>query len=266
MVDGIDQVVYPVDRQRKRELLSRQIATHDWKQALVFTREGQEDVIYLPTRQGLSFGVVLVLMFVGAVNYQASLAFAVVFLLANLAAFHMTYEDLQVRETAGLNIFTTNADATINGYETSLRWRPDGGFDLAASYAYTDATFDEYVLPSADYSGNRLTRSPKHKVTLTPSYTAAIGSGAELEVAVDYQFESKIWDDASNSGPEFRQHTHILDARAIFTARSRDWSLALWGKNLTNEVTRTHQATFIGANFASYNPPRTYGLTLRWNY
>ena len=36
--EGIDQVVYPVDRQRKRELLSHVIGSQDWRQVLVFTR------------------------------------------------------------------------------------------------------------------------------------------------------------------------------------------------------------------------------------
>jgi ATP-dependent RNA helicase RhlE len=36
--EGIDQVVYPVDRQRKRELLSQLIGTRNWRQVLVFTR------------------------------------------------------------------------------------------------------------------------------------------------------------------------------------------------------------------------------------
>ncbi|MBT8106900.1 MAG: DEAD/DEAH box helicase [Gammaproteobacteria bacterium] len=36
--EGIDQVVYPVDRQRKRELLSHLIGTQNWRQVLVFTR------------------------------------------------------------------------------------------------------------------------------------------------------------------------------------------------------------------------------------
>ena len=35
---GIDQVVYPVDRQRKRELLSHTIGSQNWRQVLVFTR------------------------------------------------------------------------------------------------------------------------------------------------------------------------------------------------------------------------------------
>ena len=36
--DGINQIVYPVDRQRKRELLSHKIGAENWRQVLVFTR------------------------------------------------------------------------------------------------------------------------------------------------------------------------------------------------------------------------------------
>jgi ATP-dependent RNA helicase RhlE len=36
--EGIEQVVYEVDRQRKRELLSHTIGVNDWRQVLVFTR------------------------------------------------------------------------------------------------------------------------------------------------------------------------------------------------------------------------------------
>ncbi len=36
--EGIDQVVHPVDRQRKREVLSHLIGAQNWRQVLVFTR------------------------------------------------------------------------------------------------------------------------------------------------------------------------------------------------------------------------------------
>jgi ATP-dependent RNA helicase RhlE len=36
--DGINQVIWPVDQTRKRELLSHQIGTRNWRQVLVFTR------------------------------------------------------------------------------------------------------------------------------------------------------------------------------------------------------------------------------------
>jgi len=37
-VDRVKQIVYPVDRRRKRELLSHRIRTENWRQVLVFTR------------------------------------------------------------------------------------------------------------------------------------------------------------------------------------------------------------------------------------
>ena len=36
--DGIKQVIHPVDKSRKRELLSHMIGAHNWRQVLVFTR------------------------------------------------------------------------------------------------------------------------------------------------------------------------------------------------------------------------------------
>ncbi len=36
--EGVDQVIHPVDRERKRELLSFLIGSQDWRQVLVFTR------------------------------------------------------------------------------------------------------------------------------------------------------------------------------------------------------------------------------------
>ena len=95
---------------------------------------------------------------------------------------------------------------------------------------------------------------------------AALGGGTELTVAVDYQYESLIYDDNSNEGPEIRPATHFVDARVVLAGIGDHWTLSLWGKNLSNERTRTHQTLFLGANFGTYNPPRTYGATLGWRY
>jgi ATP-dependent RNA helicase RhlE len=54
--ERIDQVVYPVDRQRKRELLSHMIGANDWRQVLVFTRtkHGANRLAEQLERDGLS--------------------------------------------------------------------------------------------------------------------------------------------------------------------------------------------------------------------
>ncbi|WP_262690174.1 TonB-dependent receptor [Kordiimonas aestuarii] len=185
----------------------------------------------------------------------------------NNTVFQMDYTDLQTRQVNGLIITTNNAgEATIKGYETDLMWRSANGLGLNASYAYLDATFDVFVENGVDLTGNRISRTPKHKLVVTPSYAYTFNSGADLTMAVDYAYTSKIFDDNSNRGPERRAPTVFVDARLVYTSSEGDWAVSVWGKNLTNEVTRTHQATFLGGTFAAYNPPRTYGVTLRWNY
>ena len=188
-------------------------------------------------------------------------------LIWNNTLFQMDYTDLQTRQVNGLEITTSNAgEATIKGYETDLIWRAANGMGLDVSYAYIDATFDVFEENGVDYAGNMISRTPKHKLVVTPSYAYTFASGADLTATVDYAYTSKIFDDNSNRGPERRAPTVFVDARLVYTSEGGGWSFAVWGKNLTNEVTRTHQGTFLGGTFASYNPPRTYGVTLRWNY
>jgi iron complex outermembrane receptor protein len=132
-----------------------------------------------------------------------------------------------------------------------------------ASYGYTDARFDEFSPePGVDYAGNQISRTPKHKVVISPSYDLPLGDRGELRFAVDYRYESHIYDDNSNTGPEQRPATNFFDGRIVYSAPSDKLALSLWGKNLTNELTRTYQGTFLGGNFGAYNPPRTFGLTL----
>jgi iron complex outermembrane receptor protein len=185
----------------------------------------------------------------------------------NNTLFLLDYTDLQTRRTLdNLAIVTDNAgEATIKGYETYLSWRVFEGVRLVASYAYMDATFDTFEPePGISYAGNRISRTPEHKFVISPGYEFQLGGGASLLLAADYSYESKIFDDNSNLGPEVREPTHFVDARVIYTSLGDKWSVSLWGKNLSDELTRTYQATFLGANFGAYNPPRTYGATFSW--
>lgn len=188
-------------------------------------------------------------------------------LIWNNTVYTMDYTDLQTRRTlASGAVVTDNAGAaTINGYETYLSWRPFDGARLVAGYGYTDATFDDYrVDATTNYAGNQIARAPKHKLVLSPSYDLALANGATVRFAADYRYESLIYEDNSNTGPERREPTNLYDARIIYTNASDAWSVSLWGKNLSDEVTRSFQGTFLGANFGAYAPPRTYGLSLNW--
>lgn len=190
----------------------------------------------------------------------------------NNSIYLIDYTDLQTGQTVGLSKLTNNAGAaTIKGYETSLLWRIGAGFELGANYAYTDATFDDFATVDdngdpVNLAGNRLSRSPKHKLTLSPSYTRELANGAELRATAEYRYESLIYDDNSNLPPEIREASEFVDANAAYTGPDGSWTFSVWGKNLTDERSRTFQVFFNSTLFVAYSPPRTYGATIRWNY
>jgi uncharacterized protein (DUF58 family) len=75
-------------------------------------RLGHHNIFIMPNSQGLGFMFVLVLMFIGAVNYEANLAFALVFLLVGmfvLSIFH-TFRNL-----SGLHIAAVPGQSVFAG-------------------------------------------------------------------------------------------------------------------------------------------------------
>ncbi|MBN4053297.1 DUF58 domain-containing protein [Haliea sp. AH-315-K21] len=77
------------------------------------------NIFIIPTMQGLGFCFVLALMFIGAINYETSLAFALVFLLIGvfILAIFYTYRNLSGLHLSGLtdgSVFVgENAEITI---------------------------------------------------------------------------------------------------------------------------------------------------------
>jgi iron complex outermembrane receptor protein len=185
----------------------------------------------------------------------------------NTSIYQTDYQDLQVRSTRGFDTITNNAGkARIRGLETSLDARLTERMRLSSTYAFTDGKFLSLFDRGADRSGNRMTRSPRHKLTLSPSYTLPLSSGARLEGAVDATFESKVYDDIDNNQIITRKPRTLVDAHLGYDSPDGHWNLSVWGKNLTDDIYKTHQVIFQGVNLAIYAPPRTVGATLRWKY
>lgn len=101
---------------------------------------GQRTVYIVPTRAGLAFGLTLLILLLGSINYQLNLGYALTFLLAGsaLASMHMTHGSLSgltlhLRPTAAchagsaalLEVVATNPGAARHGLGFSVL--PDHG-------------------------------------------------------------------------------------------------------------------------------------------
>ena len=82
---------------------------HEASDGHVLTRKR---IYILPTRHGLSFCVVGIVMLIGAINYNNSLGYLLTFLLASLALVSMLHA---YRNLAGLSIKVTPGDAVFCG-------------------------------------------------------------------------------------------------------------------------------------------------------
>lgn len=74
-------------------------------------------IFILPSMQGLGFCCVLILMFIGAVNYEASLAFSLVFLLSAMFILTIFYT---YRNLSGLHISATSGKAVFAGEKAEV--------------------------------------------------------------------------------------------------------------------------------------------------
>lgn len=187
----------------------------------------------------------------------------------NLALFRTDYKDLQVSQLVPLCCVVVGnaATAEIEGAELEFVVRPFDGFQIDGSYAWLNAKFESFANGAQNnYSGNRLPRSPEDKVNIGVQYDAELAGGWGLLARVDYSNQSKMYFEASNI-PQQKQEGYInWDGRVALTSPDDRWEVAVWGKNLSDELVATY-VTYFGLyrqTLVPYTPPRTYGVTLTW--
>lgn len=195
---------------------------------------------------------------------------------ANVAAFIMKYEDLQVRQrilldpadpTTVINVTSNAAQATIQGLEIELTARPTQGLEVWAAGALLDATYDEFVSGTADLSGSHLPRSPEQALTVGGKLTLPIGSVGEIALRAEAQYKSEIFFDPDNTVVPGREPGHTLvDLGATYSPAHGEWEVAVWGKNVSDELYRENTLIVGDSGYSRYGAPRTYGLTLRYRF
>ena len=186
----------------------------------------------------------------------------------NLSVFRTDYKDLQVSQLVPLCCVVVGnaATAEIEGAELEFQVRPFGGLRIDGSYAWLNAKFESFATgATGNFTGNRLPRSPEDKVNLGVEYVFDVG-GWEALARVDYSNQSKMYFEASNIPTQKQEGFINWDARASLTSPDRRWEIAVWGKNLSDELVATYVTAFAPFRqvLVPYAPPRTYGVTLTW--
>lgn len=181
---------------------------------------------------------------------------------ANVAIFHTDFDDLQVEQLddAGLTLIIDNAaSASIDGVELELQLRPVAALQLWLSGSYLDSEYRDFIDSAGnDLSGNQLARTPEFMFSGGVDYSVVLTPALTLDARVEYQWQDDMPWLVENT--VFEDSYGLLDARVALGARNDGWEVAVFGKNLTDELYRVDAIPFLGDVFSRFGPPRSYGV------
>jgi len=204
----------------------------------------------------------------------------------NLAAFRSEFSDLQVAAFNGVNFSVANAAGSVTqGVEMDGRWRLTEELLIGWAITYLDSTYSSF--PNAtctaalqtssglggacqqDLTDQALQFSPEISGNFYFEYTQAVTDDMELGFSADVNFTSS-YHTALDLDPIAEQGGFAkINARLELAGLDSNWSVALVGKNLTNQKTTTwiNDVPLIrGAFFGFIDPPRNFGIQAKLGF
>lgn len=204
----------------------------------------------------------------------------------NMAAFYYDYTNLQAQDSVGNQPIIRNVGkAKVQGFEIETLAVVNQYFQLDGSVTYSNAEFTKGQLTEPlrpapltqdpgtllrDLKGLTLPRAPEWKFNIGGQAAIPVGDLGDVILRADYGWQSKIYYTVFNIDAASEDSYGILNARAEFFSSEGGWSIAAFGKNLTDEVYFTNQiltGTVYGAEFVgTLGAPRTYGIEVNLKF
>lgn len=197
---------------------------------------------------------------------------------SNLAAFHMTYENLQVLQIQGVASAIRNAaEATVNGVEVESVLHPTDTLRIEVSGAWLDGKFDEFLtqdssrpaLGTLDLAGNQLPNSPRYSATVGVFQDFALPAGA-LTLGGRYAWKSRLYFSEFNTAVASQEEVGKLDLFVNYKSRDGLWTASLFALNVTDEAVKSNVlviSDLLGSlALGQYQPARQVGVSLGYHF
>jgi outer membrane receptor protein involved in Fe transport len=177
---------------------------------------------------------------------------------ADLVVYSYEFSGLQLTQADFSSVppifFTKNAaKSRSRGVEASLNWQATPEFALRGAVGYNNSKYLNFVgancyrgqtaatgcitaggASTQTLSGKPLYRAPKLSANFGASYTVGLGGGMDLDLTGDATHSSSYFGDVNDS-PNSKQPAYWLLNASVTLRSTGGWSLAVIGRNLTNE-------------------------------
>jgi outer membrane receptor protein involved in Fe transport len=212
----------------------------------------------------------------------------------NIAAFSSEYDDVQVSTFDGNAAFVVGnaAKSKVDGIEADVTYAISDGLTFNGAFSLLDATYDSFpdaacnidqILAARaatgsracvqDLSGQPLQFAPDATINLGLNYDAPISNALMLGLGVDYNWSDDVVIGNDLDTNLIQESYGKLNARIGISEVDGKWSIAIVGKNLTEEKTFSWgndvplgSFGFDNSYFKNIDPPRTFELHARYNF
>ncbi|MET3667641.1 TonB-dependent receptor [Caulobacter sp. 1776] len=183
----------------------------------------------------------------------------------NASVFHMDYKDKQELFFNNLTrvLTITNAgQATVEGAELEVTWRPLPWLNLMGNYGLLDTVYDNFVIPGgAVNTGNPLGSSPRDKGALAADVRIPLNGAGYLTGALNWAYTDGYYTGATKD-PNLHIESYALTNLSLgYESRDGRWMLTAWAKNL-GDVDYLLTPSTQGVLAEYLGEPRTVGVML----
>lgn len=180
-------------------------------------------------------------------------------------------------------LVTNNAEgANIHGFESELAARLSADDRLQLTFAWTRAKLgqliggsNDYALPACavpgistclDVTGNRMPHAPNVSLQLQYQHVFRLADGASVTPRLSTHYETASWLSVFNLGEGDRQKAYTRSDIGLRYARPHALWLDAFVRNVGDTKVKTSAMNGFGAWVAQYQPPRTVGINLGYDF
>lgn len=176
-----------------------------------------------------------------------------------LAAYRISYTNLQQGQLTPTAFNITSSDARVQGIELETTIRPVDGLSLFGNLGYLDNRITRSNVPGDNLS-RKLRYAPEFTFMIGADYNVAIDSAGNRAFAnINFSRVSRTPMDLANSLGLIMPAYGLLDASVGMEFSDRRYRVSVGGRNLTD---RAYWRSGVPGQSRFYAPPRTILVTL----
>ncbi|WOH36820.1 TonB-dependent receptor [Thalassotalea fonticola] len=196
----------------------------------------------------------------------------------DITAFYYDYQDMQgVYATAeGFDTLNRVGDAEVKGLELSGTWSLTESLTWSFGAAVLDTEISDSVENvgdalgnPTDFNGKELSHAPKQSASTSFNWTNEVSDSLLLSVQVNAAYKSDFYLRYDNDpSSHWDESSLVLGSRITLSDIDDTWSVALWGRNITDEEIPAYQSFSLAKqdHFVFYNQPSTYGIDFTYRF